>query len=302
MSINSQNTFNNSNPDGIVIPSQVTHADIPKLVINISKLINFKLAEANNDIKKYYPPISDFTNESSATKTIRPKLTPPIDPSKLPTENLPYNPIYNLLNGDSKTNNKGLKKTVNDYLANLIETIKIYNGDTAKSIPSPTCIPYNTALDIIKNNDDTTYCSSYKSSNTSLENIIPKLYRGVGNITNTGCFESEQVKLSCSVPNYFQLTQTLSTIDNIVTKIMLVLQQIDQLIKFNKTYEETINDKMKFHLRAQKWYAGFEAAFKKESTSNSSFGNLTLCGCACSKAFLCSSECGTPLWLNPNPP
>ena len=82
--INSQNVFNNIDQENISIPNQVTPSDIPKLTLNVSKLINFKIAKANDNIKKYYPPISDFTNASSATKVIRPKLEPPLDLDNLP--------------------------------------------------------------------------------------------------------------------------------------------------------------------------------------------------------------------------
>jgi hypothetical protein len=266
--ISSQNIFNNIDQENISIPNYVTFSDIPKLSINISKLIELKIDKANKNIKKYYPPISDFTNTPSATKVIRPKLEPPLNLVELPTNKFPYNPIYNLLNGDTVTGTPGFKKTLYDYLASLIQTIKEYNGDSSRVIPAPTCIPYSKAVEILKSGDDTTYCSSYSSSNTSLQNIVPKLYKGVGNITNTGCLQSEQVKLSCLVPNYFQLRKSLGVIDSIVANIMQQLEKIDQLIKFNTEYEKEIDKQMKFHLDVQTWLNNFNSIFSKKSTSN----------------------------------
>ena len=241
MSIKPENVMTEMKLIKIKLP--VLPADLKTLPEQLTAVINYTFDVSSKKIPQYYPPLEAFKPDYTGKKI--PSIPNMANPSNIPKGKFPENSNYKTL--------WDLKDLIlKDNMKELLIQIDAFNGKKTLPIYSPTCITTDKAKDILSKPEEV-YCSSYQSSVPELKDIKPTINRKTGNVSNVGCMEPK-VKLSCNVPSYFNLFNTLEIINSCVRNILGALTLIDDLIAYNELYMKRIDDAMTQQLDIQAWY------------------------------------------------
>lgn len=227
----------------IKIKLPVLPSDLKTLPTDLTELINQVFDKSAEKIPQYYPPLEQFQPDYDGKK--RPAIPTMKDPTVIPKGVFPENSNYKTL-WDLK--DIILKENMKD----LLVQIDAFSGKKTIPIYSPTCVTTTAAKEIVAKSDEV-YCSSYQSSVPELKDITPTLNRDSGNVSNVGCIEPK-VKLSCNVPSYFNLYNSLDIINSCVRNILGALTLIDDLILYNDLYMKRIDNAMDSQIEIQNWY------------------------------------------------